>query len=110
MAASLSKESRLFVGREREVAKICEAIRASASVSMVGERRVGKSSLLLYLADPSVEQKNGLYPARYIFTYFDFLGYPTITPTELWHRLLAETLSQLHVPAPSTSLRAGSGG
>jgi hypothetical protein len=66
---------------------------------------VGKSSLLLYLADPSVEQKNDLDPARYVFAYFDFLGYPTITPTELWHRLLAETISQLSAPAPSASLR-----
>lgn len=89
------KESRLFVGRKREVAEICEAIRASASVSLVGERRVGKSSLLLYLAYPSVEQENGLDPARYVFVYFDFLGYPTISPTELWRRLLTETLSQL---------------
>ncbi len=89
------KESRLFIGRKREVAEICEAIYASASVSVVGERRVGKSSLLRYLADPAVEEKNGLDPARYVFAYFDFLGYPSLTPTELWQRLLAETLSQL---------------
>jgi hypothetical protein len=89
------KESRLFIGRKREVSEICEAIYASASVSVVGERRVGKSSLLQYLADPSVEAKNGLNPAQYIFAYFDFLGYPTITPAGLWQRLLAEMVSQL---------------
>jgi len=88
------KESRLFIGRKREVAEICEAIAASASVSVVGERRVGKSSIMSYLADPAVKQKNGLDGARYVFAYFDFLGYPTITPTELWRRLLAETLNQ----------------
>lgn len=100
------KESRLFVGRKREVAEICEAIAASASVSVVGERRVGKSSLLLYLADPSVEEKNGLDPARYVFAYFDFLGYPTITPTELWRRLLTETLGQLRAPALAARVQA----
>lgn len=89
------KESRLFVGRKREVAEICEAIATSASVSLVGERRVGKSSLLKYLADPVVEQKNGLESSRYVFSYFDFLGYPSITPTELWQRLLAEVTSQI---------------
>jgi hypothetical protein len=89
------KESRLFIGRKREVAEICEAIAASASVSVVGERRVGKSSIMQYLADPAVKQKNGLEVDRYVFVYFDFLGYPTITPTELWRRLLAETLDQL---------------
>jgi hypothetical protein len=99
------KESRLFVGRKREVAEICEAIAASASVSLVGERKVGKSSLLLYLADPSVEHKNGLDPARYIFAYFDFLGYPTITPTELWRRLLGEILSQPSASALTNQVR-----
>jgi hypothetical protein len=49
---------------------------------VVGERRVGKSSIMLYLADPTVKQKNGLDVDRYAFAYFDFLGYPTITPTE----------------------------
>ncbi|UCE06196.1 MAG: ATP-binding protein [bacterium] len=77
------KESRLFVGRKREVAEIVEAIATSTSVSIIGERRIGKSSLLRYLADPSVEQKNGLDISRYVFSYFDFLGYPSITPTEL---------------------------
>ncbi len=89
------KESRLFVGRQREVAEISDAIAASASMSVVGERRVGKSSLLRYLGDPAVEEKNGLVATRQIFTYFDFLGYPTITPSELWRRLLADTLAQL---------------
>lgn len=103
---STLKESRLFVGRKREVAEICEAIAASASVSVVGERKVGKSSLLLYLADPSVEQKNGLDPAQYVFAYFDFLGYPTIAPTELWRRLLAETLCHLYVPALTAQVQA----
>ena len=92
------KESRLFVGRKREVAEICEAIAASASVSIIGERRVGKSSLLKYLADPSVEQKNGLDISRYIFSYFDFLGYPSMTPGELWQQLLTEIISHVSNP------------
>lgn len=100
------KESRLFVGRKREVTEICEAIATSASVSIVGERRVGKSSLLKYLADPSLEQKNGLDSSRYVFSYFDFLGYPSITPTELWQRLLAEIVSQSSDPAINSAVRA----
>jgi AAA+ ATPase superfamily predicted ATPase len=72
------KESRLFVGRKREVAEIVEAIATSASVSLTGEKRIGKSSLLRYLSDPSVEQKNGLDISRYVFSYFDFLGYQKV--------------------------------
>jgi hypothetical protein len=99
------KESRLFVGRKREVAEICEAIAASASVSVVGERKVGKSSLLLYLADPSIERENGLDIAHYVFDYFDFLGYPTITPNELWRLLLTEMLGQLRESALAAQVR-----
>lgn len=100
------KESRWFIGRKREVAEICEAIAASASVSVVGERRVGKSSIMQYLADPAVKQKNGLKVDHYVFTYFDFLGYPTITPTELWRRLLNETLGQLVSSELATQVQA----
>lgn len=100
------KESRLFVGRKREVAEIVEAIATSASVFIVGEKRIGKSSLLRYLADPSVEQKNGLDISRYAFSYFDFLGYPSITPTELWQRLLAEIISQIAEPSIIDDVRA----
>jgi hypothetical protein len=100
------KESRMFVGRKREVAEICEAIATSASVSLVGERRIGKSSLLRYLADPSVKQKNGLDVAHFVFSYFDFLGYPSITPTELWQRLLAEMISQIADPGIIENIRA----
>lgn len=100
------KEGRFFVGRKREVAEIYEAISGSASVSVIGERRVGKSSLLQYLADPAVKQKNGLEVCRYVFAYFDFLGYPTITPTALWHRLLAEAFSQICDAALANQVRA----
>jgi len=100
------KESRLFVGRKREVAEICEAIVTSASVSITGEKRIGKSSLLRYLADPAVEQKNGLDISRYIFSYFDFSGYPRITPTELWQRLLVEIINQISDPAILDEVRS----
>jgi hypothetical protein len=98
------KQSDLFIGRQREVHEICEAISASASVSIVGERRIGKSSLLRYLADPSIKRKNGLDTRDFVFVHFDFLGYPTITPTELWRHLLHESISQLEDPL-ETSVR-----
>lgn len=99
------KQSNLFIGRQREVHEICEAIAASASVSVVGERRIGKSSLLRYLADPGIKQKNGLNSQNYIFAHFDFLGYPTITPADLWRHLLSECLSQITAPALDTQVR-----
>lgn len=100
------KETRYFVNRKQEVMEIYEAIVTSASVSVVGERRVGKSSLLRYLADPSVIQQHGLDPAQYIFADIEFQGFPTITPTELWHQLLGQTVSQLHDSALVAKVQA----
>ncbi len=94
------KQDQLFVGRQQEISEICEAIAASACISVVSERRVGKSSLLLHLPNPAVHQRSGLDSSHYIFAYFDFLGYPTITSNELWSQLL----SDVHKSLPSTSI------
>jgi eukaryotic-like serine/threonine-protein kinase len=37
----------------------------------VGERRVGKTSLLNYLVHPDVRVAHGLDPDKYIFVYMD---------------------------------------
>ena len=93
------KESKHFVGRRREVAEIYTAIGQASSISIVGERRIGKSSLLLHVTDPSVTQKNGLDPAKYIFAHFSFEGYSTISPTALWRQILNSALGQVRQPA-----------
>jgi uncharacterized protein len=87
------KQDHQFIGRDQELSEICEAIASSASISVVSERRVGKSSLLLHL--PSVQQHYGLDPACYVFAYFDFLGSPTMTPSELWSQLLLDMCRSL---------------
>ena len=100
------KERHLFINRQLEVIEIYEAILASASVSVIGERRVGKSSLLRYLADPEVAQQYGLDSRQYLFAYFEFLGFPSITPSSLWRRLLTEILRQLRDPRLAKKVQA----
>lgn len=89
------KESKHFVGRRREVAEIYTAIGQASSVSIVGERRIGKSSLLLYVTDPSVTLKNRLDLAKYVFAHFSFEGYSTISPTALWRQILNSIMGQV---------------
>jgi len=50
-----------FVGREREVGQIFGRLRNEEfeSSSLVGDRRIGKTSLLKYLADPGVREAHG---------------------------------------------------
>jgi AAA+ ATPase superfamily predicted ATPase len=57
-----------FVGRIRESSDILAKIQTHNSVSVVGERRIGKSSLLYYLAHGCKVQ----FPNRRV-TYLDFL-------------------------------------
>ena len=84
-------DPRRFFGRVREVDQIFGRLRNEEfeSSSVVGDRRIGKTSLLNYLADPGVRAAHGLGPGRYNFVYVDLqMLYEAIGPVQLW-RLLA---------------------
>ena len=84
-------DPRRFVGRAREVEQIFGRLRNAEfeSSSLVGDRRIGKTSLLNYLADPGVRAAHGLSPEQYVFVYADLqMVDETMGPVRLWHRLL----------------------
>ena len=87
-----------FVGRERQVEQIFSRLRnvEFESSSIVGERRIGKTSLLYYIADAQVRRAHGLAPDAFIFVYADLaLLDATTTPMCLWQYLLRQMLSHL---------------
>lgn len=65
-----------FYGRRRELQRILSRVGAPTpqSVSLVGERRMGKSSLLWHLAQPEVHAAHLDEPDRYLFLLLDFQG------------------------------------
>jgi hypothetical protein len=79
-----------FIGREQEIRQITSRLLSSAveSTSIVGERRIGKTSLLLHLSNPEVAARLGLAPERYCLVYIDFQGLTDITPQRFWQRVL----------------------
>ncbi len=81
-----------FFGRKEEVRQVVNRLLSSAheSTSIVGERRIGKTSLLKYIAHPQVAPSLGLDPARYCLIYIDFQGLTDITPQRFWQRVLAK--------------------
>jgi hypothetical protein len=82
-----------FFGRRLEVEQVFTRLRNNEfeSSSLVGERRIGKTSLLNYLADPDVRHSYGLDPDKYIFVTVDLQMVDKDTsPTRLWQRLLRE--------------------
>jgi len=94
-------DPRRFFGRKREIQQVFSRLRNAEfeSSSLVGERRIGKSSLLKYLAHPTIGQSHGLDPNTYLFVYMDLqMVHEQITPSQLWQRLLRQITNVLADP------------
>ncbi len=88
----ISEPARFF-GREREIEQVFSRLRNAEfeSSSLVGERRVGKTSLLNTIAHPDVRHQHGLDPNQYIFVYVDLqMVDKDATPQKLWQRMLRQ--------------------
>ena len=80
-----------FFGRAREVSKIFSRIGASRpqSISVVGERRIGKSSLLNFINHPEVRQRFLDRSESYAFAFIDLQQKRRLTLTEFFKELFA---------------------
>ena len=65
-----------FFGRRREIERVMARIGAATpqSVSLLGERRAGKSSLLWHISQPEVYTSYLDDAERYVFIFLDFQG------------------------------------
>ena len=82
-----------FFGRQAEViqifSRLCNA--EFESSSLIGERRVGKTSLINYLRDERICHSFGLSSDKYIFIYLNLYAVTgEITPVRLWQWLIQE--------------------
>tara|TARA_Y100000310_G_scaffold268793_1_gene281578 strand:+ start:10876 stop:12576 length:1701 start_codon:yes stop_codon:yes gene_type:complete len=62
----------------RELLKLSGA----SSIEIIGERRIGKTSLLKMISKPKFLKLNGLYYSNFIFILFDMQGSEMLTPKE----------------------------
>ncbi len=86
-------DPRRFFGREREIELVFSRLRNAEfeSSSLVGERRIGKTSVLNYLADRDVRRNYDLNPGTHMFVYVDLqMVNQEVTPVRLWQRLLRQ--------------------
>lgn len=84
-----------FFGREREIEALYSAVATRQCRSIVGERKLGKSSLLTHLANPHTLQAHGFDPEKYVFIYVDLEGMANISYDEFWPEILDRLESAL---------------
>jgi len=102
------REPGRFIGRQEELRQVVNRLLSSAheSTSIVGERRIGKTSLLLHLADKAAAAQLGLVPERFCLIYIDFQGLVDITPQRFWSRVLTRMARSISDPNLKSQIEA----
>jgi hypothetical protein len=65
------RDQAYFFGRQRETAQLFDLLSRGQSVSISGQRRLGKTTLLLHALAPEVGASHGLDPAQTRWVYLD---------------------------------------
>lgn len=93
-----------FFGRQSELIRIRDGCYQMRSISIVGERRVGKSSLLRLFTIPEFIKKFN-FGDKYIFCFYDFQGIEDITQEQFWIWVLAELIEKVQEKNLQTSIK-----
>lgn len=86
------RQAKAFHGRESEISQILGLLRNGQSVSLIGPRRIGKSSVLLHLARPGTRTTYNLAPPNTLFVLIDCQEFGGSPPDEIYEALLSELL------------------
>lgn len=65
------KNPSFFFDRQTEVERALELLKHRQSVSVIGQRRIGKTSFLCYIALSDTLHRYGLVPEKYVFAFVD---------------------------------------
>jgi DNA-binding winged helix-turn-helix (wHTH) protein len=79
-----------FYNRKRQSKQALEMLGKGQSVSIVGPRKIGKTSLLFHISRPEVMQQYGLDPTRHLVVYFNCEGSGSLKPEEFYTLVLEE--------------------
>lgn len=81
-----------FFGRDREIYQVLDPVShpSRGSVSIVGERRIGKTSLLHYVSAPDVIRRWNLDQTPSVFLYLDFQKISPMSITRFWRSVLKD--------------------
>jgi len=86
---SMLTTSQMFFGRREELGLIFNLLEGKQSISVVGERRIGKSSLLYCLSLPDIQARLGKsLQDGYIYVYADLSQYTNADPPAFFGSIL----------------------
>ncbi len=83
-----------FFGRQSELTRLRDACHQVRSVSVVGERRIGKSSLLKLFTVPKISREFG-FGKEFVFCFNDLQGFEDSQPEQFWDWVLSELAPKL---------------
>jgi hypothetical protein len=86
------RQREYFYGRAHHVAQSASLLRNGQNLALVGQRRIGKTSLLFHLADPVVFETHGLRRGEHLFVYLDATELGVLSPDEIF-ALLSDGLA-----------------
>jgi hypothetical protein len=89
------RQREYFCGRTDDIGQSLTLLRNGQNVALVGQRRIGKTSLLFHIADPVVFEAHGLHRGEHLFVYLDGTELGHLSPDEvlgLWLDQLTATL------------------
>lgn len=77
-----------FFGREEEIRNMYHQIMALNSISLIGERKIGKTSLLLYLVHPQTLANYGIFAEDILMLYIDISSCSFSKSSDVFRRFL----------------------
>ena len=88
------RDARYFYDRTRETALTLQMVKNRQSVSVVGPRRIGKTSFLFHVADPAARAEGGLAPEGCPFVYINGKDLGGLSRSDILRLMLQETIAQ----------------
>jgi hypothetical protein len=89
------RSQQYFYGRAHETRLALRLLRNGQCVSVVGPRRIGKTSFLLHVSNPETWKHYGFDPSRIHMIHIDCEGLSGLPPEALYEALGSEILAQL---------------
>jgi hypothetical protein len=93
-----------FFGRTGEMGQLLGLVRNDQNVALVGQRRIGKTSLLFHVIDPDLFEAHGLCPGEHLFVYLDATELADLRPDEVLGLLLRHVVRAAADTTPAVDL------